>query len=84
MMMTMMIFTVESDDDDAVFAIGRRCFCNRNAWAECETHRLKCETHSRNAHTDKHRRLRSIAGMRAHVSQISQSSSSARSSARNC
>ena len=71
-MMTMMISTVESDDDDAVFAIGRG-----GAF-------LKCETHSRNAHTDKHRRLRSIAGMRAHVSQISQSSSSARSSARNC
>ena len=79
MMMTMMIFTVESDDDDAVFAIGRR-----GAFLKCETHRLKCETHSRNAHTDKHRRLRSIAGMRAHMSQVSQSSSSARSSARNC
>ena len=70
-MMTMMISTVESDDDAAVFL-------------KCQTPRLKCETHSRNAHTDKHRRLRSIAGMRAHVSQISQSSSSARSSARNC
>ena len=45
---------------------------------------MKSETHSRNAHTEKRRRLRSIAGMRAHVSQISQSSSSARSSARNC
>ena len=35
--------------------------------------------------TDKHRRRRSTAGMRAHVSQVSPSSSSARSSAaRNC
>ena len=53
-MMTTMIFTVESDDDDAVFAIGRRCFCNRNAWAECHGH-AGSHIHRQAPQAEKHR-----------------------------
>ena len=53
-MMTTMISTVESDDDGAVFAIGRRCLCNRNAWAECHGH-AGSHIHRQAPQAEKHR-----------------------------